>query len=123
MHYTNITAVNWYKMLTSEVFKQFFATLVNSLPMDDSTFVAELFSHNLLPGNRYAKMNSLATTAEKATHFLHNVIRPAIITNAGSFDELLNVMEDSEFCNVKELAQQIRCKLKEESVGTDKMAG
>ena len=110
-------------MSTSEVFKQFFATLAKSLPMDDPIFVAELFSHDLLPGDHYDKVKSLATRADKATHFLDSVIRPAIITNAGSFDELLNVMEYSEYCNVKELAQQIRCKLKEEPVGTDKTAG
>ena len=123
MHYTNITAVNWYKMSTSEVFKQFFAKLAKSLPMDDPIFVAELFSHDLLPGDHYDQVESQSTRADKAVYFLNHAIKPAMVTDAGSFDELLNVMEDSEFCNVKELAQQIRCKLKEEPVGTDKTAG
>ena len=105
-------------MSTSEVFKQFFAKLAKSLPMDDPIFVAELFSHDLLPGNHYDQVKSLATRAEKATHFLDSVIRPAIISDVGSLNELLNVMEDSEYCNVKELAQQIRSKLKEGSVNT-----
>ena len=103
-------------MSTSEVFKQFFAKLAKSLPMDDPIFVAELFSHDLLPGNHYDQVKSLATRADKATHFLDSVIRPSIVTDDGSFNELLNVMEDSEYCNVKELAQQIRSKLKEQSV-------
>ena len=108
--------------LCSEVFKQFFAKLAKSLPMDDPIFVAELFSHDLLPGDHYDKVKSLATRADKATHFLDSVIRPAI-NDVDSFNELLNVMEDSEYSNVKELAQQIRSKLKEGSVNTDNNAG
>ena len=110
-------------MSTSEVFKQFFAKLAKSLPMDDPIFVAELFSHDLLPGDHYDQVESRSTRADKAVYFLNRVIKPAMVTNAGSFNELLSVMENSEFCNVKDLAQQIRCKLKEEPVGTDKMAG
>ena len=48
-------------MSTSEVFKQFFAKLVKSLPMDDPIFVAELFSHNLLPGDHYDQVGSQST--------------------------------------------------------------
>jgi len=110
-------------MSTSEVFKQFFAKLAKSLPMDDPIFVAELFSHDLLPGDHYDKVKSLATRAEKATHFLDSVIRPAIITDDGSFNKLLSVMEDSEYSNVKELARQIRSKLKERPVNTDNIEG
>jgi len=110
-------------MSTSEVFQQFFATLAKSLPMDDPIFVAELFSHGLLPGNHYDKVKSLTTWAEKAIHFLDSVIRPAITTDDGSFNELLNVMEDSEFPNAKKLSQQIRSKLKEGPVSTDNTAG
>jgi len=48
-------------MSTSEVFKQFFAELAKSLPMDDPIFVAELFSHDLLPGNHYDQVESQST--------------------------------------------------------------
>ena len=106
-------------MSTSDVFKQFFAKLAKSLPMDDTIFVAELFSHDLLPGDHYDKVQSLATRADKAAHFLHSVIRPAIIADVDSFNELLNVMEVSEYCNVKKLAQQIRSQLKQGSLNTD----
>ena len=124
MHYTNITAVNWYKMSTSEVFKQFYHKLVTTLPMNDVTFTARLVSHDLLPGNLNDQVKSLATASDKAAHFLDCVIKPAVTIGIDrSFDELLNVMEDSEYCNVKELAQQIRSKLKEEPVNTDDTAG
>jgi len=110
-------------MSTSEVFKQFFATLVKSLPMGDSIFVAELFSHDLLPGDHYDQVESQSTRADKAVFFLNHVIKSSLITDDGSFNELLNVMEGSEYCNVKELAQQILSKLKEGPVNDDNTKG
>ena len=110
-------------MSTSEVFKRFFAKLAKSLPMDDPIFIAELFSHDLLPGDHYDQVKSLGTRAEKATHFLHSVIRPSIITDVGRFSKLLDIMEDSEYCNVKKLAQQIRNKLEGEPVNAENTPG
>jgi len=110
-------------MSTSEVFRQFFAKLTKSLPMDDPTFVAELFSHDLLPGDHYDQVESQSTQAKKAMYFLNHVIKPSLITDGTSFNELLNVMEDSEYSNVKELARQIRSKLKEGPVNNDNTAG
>ena len=109
-------------MSTSEVFKQFFAKLAKSLPMDDPIFVAELFSHDLLPGDHYDQVESRSTRADKAVYFLNHVIKPTIIIDVGSFNELLNVMEDSEY-NIKELAKQIRSKLKEGPVNSYSTAG
>ena len=80
--------------------------------MDDPLFVAELFSHDLLPGDHYDQIESRSTRADKAVYFLNHVIKPAMVSDVGSFNELLKVMEDSEYSNVKELAQQIRSKLK-----------
>ena len=91
--------------------------------MDDPIFVAELFSHDLLPGDHYDQVESRSTRADKAVYFLNHVIKPAIIIDVGSFKELLNVMEDSEYCNVKELVQQIRSKLNEGPVNTNNTAG
>ena len=105
-------------MSTSEVFKQFFAKMAKSLPMDDPIFVAELFSHDLLPGDLYDQVESRLTRADKAVYFLNHVIKPVLTTDVGSFNELLNVMEDSEYSNVKELALQIRSKLHEGPVNT-----
>ena len=110
-------------MSTSEVFKQFFAKLAKSLPMDDPIFIAELFTHDLLPGNHYDQVKSLGTQAEKATHFLHSIIRPSIITDVGRFNKLLDIMEDSEYCNVKDLAQQIKSKLEEKPINANRTPG
>ena len=110
-------------MSTSQVFKQHFATLAKSLPMDDVIFVAELFSHDLLPGNHYDKVESRPTRADKAVYFLNHVIKPALVTDTHSFNELLNVMEDSGYSNVEELAKQIRSKLKKGTINTDISTG
>jgi len=111
-------------MSTSEVFKQFYHKLVVTLPMKDVTFTAQLVSHDLLPGDLNDQVKSLATASDKAAHFLDHVIKPAVTIGVDrSFNELLNVMENSEYCNVKELAQQIRSKLKEGPVNTDNTAG
>ena len=95
-------------MSTGDVFKRFFAKLAKLLPMDDVIFVAELFSHDLLPGDHYDQVESRLTRADKTVYFLSHVIKPAITTDAHSFNELLDVMEDSEYSDVKELAKQIR---------------
>ena len=124
IHYTNITAVNQYKMSTNEVFKQFYHKLVVTLPMNDVTFTAQLVSRDLLPGNLSDQVKSLSTSSDKASHFLDCVIKPAVTIGVNrSFNELLNVMEDSEYCNVKELALQIRSKLQKGPVNTDITAG
>ena len=99
-------------MSADKVFQQFFAKLAKSLPMDDVIFVAELFSRDLLPGDHYDQVESKPTRAHKAVYFLNHVIKPAISIDARSFNVLLDVMEDSEYCNVKEFAQQIKSELK-----------
>ena len=91
--------------------------------MDDPLFVAELFSHDLLPGDHYDQIESRSTRADKAVYFLNHVIKPAMVSDVGSFNELLKVMEDSEYCNVKELAQQIVSNLSEGPVIIDNTTG
>ena len=111
-------------MSTSEVFKQFYHKLVVTLPMNDVTFTAQLVLRDLLPGNLSDQVKSLATSSDKASHLLDCVIKPALTIGVDrSFNELLNVMEDSEYCNVKELTLQIRSKLQEGPVNTDNTAG
>ena len=78
--------------------------------MDDAVFIAKLFSNNLLPGDLKNQLKLLhRTSADKAVLFLDSVIEPSVTSDGGSsFDKLLNVMEDSEYQHVKELAKQIR---------------
>ena len=78
--------------------------------MDDVEFIAELYSNGLLPGDLKNQLKlPHRTSADKATLFLDSVIEPSVTSDGGKmFDKLLNVMEDSEYDHVKELARIIR---------------
>ena len=103
-------------MSTSEVFKEFYSKLVKILPMNDALFIAELYSRGLLPDDAKEHVQSLPTTANKAMYFLDHVIKPNVTIGVGSsFDQLLNVMEDSQDQCVKELAKLIRTSLRKRS--------
>ena len=103
-------------MSTSEVFKEFYSKLVETLPMNDALFIAKLYSCDLLPDDNKEYVQSLPTRANKAMYFLDHVIKPSVTTGVGSsFDQLLNVMEDSEHQGVKELAKLIRTSLRKRS--------
>ena len=103
--------------MSSVVFKQFYYKLVEALPMNDATFVAKLYSHDLLSRELKNELNLLQkTSAVKATIFLDSVIEPSVTSDGDkSFDKLLNVMEDSECLSVKELANQIRVSMRKRS--------
>ena len=105
------------EVLTSpEVFQQFYGKLVETLPMDDPNFMAKLYSACLLPSyiKEYVESRSVTRT-EKATRFLDQVIKPS----TSSFNKLLNVMKDSEYYHVKELARLIRTATKKNVSDTD----
>ena len=99
------------------VFQQFYSKLVKTLPMDDAMFIAELFSNDLLPGDVKNQLKLLhRTSVDKASLFLDSVIEPSVTSDGGSgFDKLLNIMKDSEYPHMKELAKQIRASLQETS--------
>ena len=103
-------------MSTNEVFKEFYSKLVKTLPMNDALFIAKLYSRDLLPDDVKERVQSLPTRASKAMHFLDHVIKPSVTTGVGSsFDQLLNVMEDSDHQGVKELAKLIGISLRKRS--------
>ena len=95
---------------STKVFQQFYSELVKKLPVDDTVFIAELFSNNLLPGDLKNQLKLLhRTSRDKAAFFLDSAIEPSVTSDGGSsFDKLLNVMNDSEYQHVKEFAKQIR---------------
>ena len=104
-------------MSTSEVFKEFYSKLVKTLPLCDAVFVAELYSYDLLPDDIKELVELQPTLAHKAMYFLDHVIKPNVTSDDGSsFDKLLNVMEDSEYQGVKELAEQIRSAIQKKSI-------
>ena len=103
------------EMSTSEVFQHFYAKLVKTLPMNDAVFMHKLSSANLFPGDVKDLVESKPTSAKKAAYFLDHMIEPSVTTDVGSsFDDLIKVMEDSEHDGVKELAELIRCRLREQ---------
>ena len=85
--------------------------------MDDAVFIAKLYTNGLLPGDLKNEINlPNRTSAKKAALFLDSVIKPSVTSDGGSsFDKLLNVMEDSKYLHVKNLAKQIRTNLQETS--------
>ena len=98
----------------STVFKDYYPKLVKTLPMDDAIFMAELFSHSLLPDDLKDYVESQPTSAKKASSFLDRMIKPTVTSGVGgNFDVLLTVMEDSEYQNVNDLAKLIRTSLQE----------
>ena len=106
-------------MSTSEVFQHFYPQLVEMLPMGDVTFLSKLFSANLLPGNVKDQVKSMST-ADKETHLLDHVIQPLVTTGVGSsFDDLIKVMDDSEYDGVKELAKLIRRRLRKQPANSE----
>ena len=104
--------------MSTEIFRQFYARLVKTLPMDDAVFIAELYSSDLLPADlkEHIESNALPTLPKKASYFLDHMIKPGVTSDEGGrqFYELLRVMDDSDYQGVKELAKQIRDALKVE---------
>ena len=76
--------------MSTKVFQKFYSKLVKTLPMNDVIFIAELYSRDLLSNDLKEHIESLSTSARKASYFLDHVIKPSVTS---SFDKLLNVME------------------------------
>ena len=99
-------------MSTIEVFKQFYVEMVTMLPVDDTTFLAKLFSYDLLPGNLMDRVMAKETRADKAVCFLNCKINHDIsIGNFTSFNKLLNVIDGSGNDSLQLLAIKIKTAL------------
>ena len=95
--------------MSTEIFQKFYFKLVKTLPMNDVIFMAKLYSRGLLHGDLKEAIQSLPTSVNKSSYFLDNAIKPSLTyDDASGFDVLLNIMEDSEYESVKELAKLIR---------------
>jgi len=94
-----------------EVFKQFNAKLITSLPMKDVVFLAKLNAKDLFSGGLKAQVKAISTATERADYFLDNKIEKDLInSNNSSFLQLLSVMEEYNE-SLKMLATEIRGKL------------
>ena len=101
------------KRSARELFDHYYQGLVHCLPMKNSTFVSQLRKFNLISGNEVSTaLESLSTSAEKASYFLDCVIKPSLAVSGDTcFSTLLTVMTESTMDNVVELAETIKTEL------------
>ena len=98
-----------------EAYGRFYPDLLKCLPMADTHFHEELENKNLLTADLSEEMQTKDTEAQKAAHFLQNAIdRLLQINNTEPFDDLLEVMENSDNENCKSLAKNIKVYLSEQ---------
>jgi len=94
------------------VFIKCYPKLIKSLPMNDEYFMAELYGRNLLPGDLKANIESLPTSAKKASKFLDEVIKPSVeINDVRKFNMLLSSMKKINDVTIKKLADKIKTSL------------
>ena len=98
-----------------ELFREFYAQLVELLPMDVDVFITNLEMSCLLYGDACAHISSLSRQAEKAEYFLDHTILPSVRSDFGCrFTFLIMKLKDCVHCYaVKELATLISSKLKD----------
>ena len=101
------------KRLITELFDHYHQGLIHSLPMKNRVFLSQLKQHDLLPEYVGTTLESLKTSAERASYFLDNAIKPTLSNNHpdNSFAKLLNVTAKSTFEQVAELAEKIKADL------------
>ena len=80
----------WYDFVTVDqqivssvldIFQEHYPKLIRALPMNDEYFIAEVYAKKLLPGNLKADIESLPTSAKRASKFLDKVIKPSVENN------------------------------------------
>ena len=92
----------------NELFEHYYTALVHSLPIKDTDFLDELFKHDLLPGDVKIKLESLTVHYKRSSYFLDNVIKPLVVVgDRKGFDNLLTIMKNCKYDNVKDLAKKI----------------
>ena len=99
-------------MMQSEIYGKYSEKIIKCLPMNDTHFIAELFSCKLLPGDTNNQLEALPTPSKKAHYLLNHVIKPALDTDdTSSFDKLLYVMEHCGYDHVRKLACEIKSQI------------
>jgi len=97
-----------------EVLKQYNENLITCLPMKDVTFLANLNSKGLFPGDLKAQVKSQVTSTEAADFLLDNKIAMDLKNgNDESFMLLLSAMEEFNV-SLASIAKEIKEKLGKE---------
>ena len=100
------------KRPASELFEDYYRTLIYSLPMKDATFINELLKHGLLTADLKIKLESLSMHNQRASCFLDTVIKSRLaVGDNRCFVDLLIVMKNNTHDNVKELAKEMENEL------------
>ena len=77
--------------------------------MKDNDFMKDLFKHDqLIPEDLKHKLENYSDRKDRTSYFLDNVIKAGLAVNDKKyFANLLTVMNNSKYDNVKDLAKQI----------------
>ena len=95
-----------------EIFQRNYKNLMMVLPLNDDLFMAELYMHDLLPGNLKATLSAIPVPTTRASHFLDNAIMPSVsINDRKKFNVLLNVMTNCNNETVRTLGETINSML------------
>ena len=99
-------------MAYMKVYDDNYERLVKILPMDDTLFTAKLTSKSLLPEDIGSKIDSLSTKAEKAKHFLKNVIKPSLdVDDTRDLNNFISIMKNSEYRPLNTVATKMKAEL------------
>ena len=100
------------KRPASELFEDYYRTLIYSLPMKDATFMDDLLKHDLLTADLKVKLESLSMHNQRTSYFLDTVIKFRLTVGDNTcFVNLLTVMKGNKHDSVKELAKEIEKEL------------
>ena len=96
-------------MSAMKVLQKFYMELITILPMDDTMFLAKMYSRQILNHELKSSIQAISTQEDKAVFFLDHVIAPSVSMDHNEhLDALLNCMEEVEDLAVTTLAQRIR---------------
>ena len=85
--------------------------LIKNLPMKDAVFFSKLSRAGLLSsGNLKAEVRAESTSADAATHFLHEAIK-----SLEDLKELVEVMQKSGFRELKKIATEMEQEINKSS--------
>ena len=95
-----------------ETFHKFYVPLVMTLPMNDTIFVAKMYSLKLLSADLKYSLWQVPTPSDKASLFLDSVIGQSLAAGYNDqFDMLLKCMREYDIVPVVRLAQEISADL------------
>ena len=94
------------------LFNYYYQALIHCLPMKDDMFLSELRQHGLLPDDVNTTLESLDSSAKRASYFLDTILKPGVSSDGGNcLSKLLSLMKSSALENVAELAKKIMAEL------------